>query len=119
MMNSGKESEIVADFVTWLEASGWKVRTEVGWIDVLAERDGIRLIGEAKGITSSPGLDIDTMFGQLLRRMTEDDDTIRYAVIVPEKVVHAVLRVPCRILKALRVEVYGVAADGKVSVHGE
>ena len=115
-MNSGKESEILADFVTWLEAQGWTVRTEVDRIDVLAERGGFRLIGEAKGITSSPGLDVDTMFGQLLRSMTEDDDTIRYAVIVPEKVVPAVLRVPERMREVLRVDVYSVAEDGTVSI---
>lgn len=117
-MNNGRESEVVADFVRWLEADGWTATTEVDWVDVVAERDGVRLIGEAKGITTSPGLDTDTMMGQLLRRMTDDDETIRYAVIVPEKVVPAVLRVPERVRRMLRIEVFGVAEDGSVSAHG-
>ncbi len=116
-MNSGKETEVVADFVTWLVRDGWSVTTEVDWVDVIAERDGVRLVGEAKGITSAPGLDVDTMYGQLLRRMTDEDDHTRYAVIVPERVVTAVLRVPDHIRRRLRIEVFGVDERGVVSVH--
>lgn len=116
-MNSGRETEVVADFVTWLEQDGWSATTEVDWVDVVAERDGIRLIGEAKGMTSSPGLDVDTMFGQLLRRMTNDSETTRYAVIVPEKVVTTVLRVPEFIRRWLRIDVFGVDEGGTVSRH--
>src|SRR5215471_16295859 len=102
-MNNGRESEVVADFVRWLQSDGWSVTTEVDWVDVVAERGGVRLIGEAKGVTSSPGLDCDTMMGQLLRRMTDDDDIIRYAVILADKVVLAALRVPDCIRRLLRV----------------
>lgn len=116
-MNSGKEREVVADFVTWLEQEGWSVTTEVDWVDVIAERAGCRLVGEAKGVTSSPGLDVDTMFGQLLRRMTDDSESTRYAVIVPEKVVTAVLRVPETVRRHLRIDVFGVDERGVVTAH--
>lgn len=69
-METGRESKVVAVFVAWLESAGWQVRTDIAWADVVAERGYERLIGEAKGITAEPGLDLDTLYGQLLRRMT-------------------------------------------------
>lgn len=84
-MNTGTEAGVVADFVVSLEAQGWTVTTEVGWADVVAERGAERLIAEAKGLTSAVGLDVDTMFGRLLRRTKASDDLTRYAVVVPEK----------------------------------
>ena len=41
---------------------------EVGFVDVVARKDGATAYAEAKGGTTSPGLDVDTMYGQLLRR---------------------------------------------------
>lgn len=117
-MNSGKESEIVADFVEWPRRDGWDVTTEVDFVDVLAERAGCRLVAEAKGMTTSPGLDTDCMYGQLLRRMTDDVDTTRYAVVVPEKVITAALRVPASIRDRLRIDVYGVDETGAVTLRG-
>jgi hypothetical protein len=60
------EAEVVRAFVAWLDHEGWSVRTEVGFIDVVAERDGRTLLAEAKGTTTSAGLDVDTADGQLL-----------------------------------------------------
>jgi hypothetical protein len=48
-----------------------------------AERDGDTLYAEAKGRTSLVGLDIDTLYGQLLRRMPLDESNARFAVVVP------------------------------------
>lgn len=56
-------------FAAWLSSQGWQVRRQVGYMDVVAERNGQRLVAEVKGRTGSPGLDVDTLFGQLLRRM--------------------------------------------------
>jgi hypothetical protein len=54
-----------------------------------------RLHLEAKGRTTSAGLDVDTMFGQLLRRMT--DETARHGVVVPDgPPLTAVCRIPER-----------------------
>ncbi len=72
-MNNGKEAGVVTDFAAWLVDDGWRVDTEVGWTEVVAVRGAERLVGEAKGVTSAPGLDVDTLYGQLLRRMSVPD----------------------------------------------
>lgn len=108
---------MVAAFCEHLRAEGWVVDTEVKFCDVLAERDGRRVYAEAKGRTSSPGLDVDTMFGQLLRRMPEGDDPpARYAVVVPVEARAAVLRVPARVREQLRIDAFTVDSDGLVSI---
>lgn len=116
-MNNGKEADVVADFAAWLAEGGWQVDTEPGWADVVAVRGAEHLVGEAKGVTSSPGLDVDTLYGQLLRRMTVPDSTIRYAVIVPPRALNAALRVPQPVREHLRIEVYTVDEHGTVTRH--
>jgi hypothetical protein len=115
-VDTGRESEVEAAFVAWLAADGWDVMTQVDFADVVAEREGERLVAEAKGITTSPGLDVDTMYGQILRRMTTLDGT-RYGVVVPEKVVPAALRVPAEVRARLNLTVFGVAMDDMVTEH--
>jgi hypothetical protein len=115
-VNTGRESEIVAVFCRWLTDQGWQVQTEVRWIDVVARRGDDVIIGEAKGVTTSSGLDVDTMYGQLLRRMTGEEGT-RYAVIVPEKLVPVASRVPEEIRRRLRIDLYGVDLDDVVHCH--
>ncbi|MFL6122890.1 hypothetical protein [Actinophytocola sp.] len=105
------------DFAAWLIGQGWTVRTEIDYVDVVAERDGQRLVAEAKGHTTSPGLDIDTAWGQLLRRMPViDDGTTRYALVVRDesRSVRAATRVPSRICELLRVTLYAVATNGTI-----
>jgi hypothetical protein len=92
------------------------VRTEVACADVIAERDGERLVAEAKGMTTAPGLDLDTLYGQLLRRMTSDPST-RRAVVVPKELVKAAARVPQAVRDTLRVDIYGVTMDYEVRKH--
>lgn len=78
----GDEARVVTAFCDHLRAQGCAVTTEVAGCDVRAERDGSVIYAEAKGRTSAPGLDVDTMFDQLLRRMNPDDDHLaRYAVV--------------------------------------
>lgn len=108
------EAEVVAAFVRWLEADGWTMRTEVAWADVVAERGNERLIAEAKGMTSEPGLDIDTLYGQLLRRIIPDED-VRYAVVLPAPLVAKAMRVQDSVRALLKINVYGVEADGRVT----
>ena len=69
-----REAEVVAAFCGWLEQDGWSVQREVEHVDVVAEREGIRLYAEAKGETKAIGLDVDTMYGQILRRMPIGED---------------------------------------------
>ncbi len=44
-----------------------------------------RLFAEAKGRTAAMGLDIDTMYGQLLRRMPPQATSVRFAIVVPAR----------------------------------
>lgn len=91
-----RERRVVDAFVTLLQPQGWRTWTEVNYLDVLAERDGRWLRGEAKSHTGeSAGLDVVTAFGQLLRRMDEDDDVnVRFAIVVPPASLNKVMRVP-------------------------
>jgi hypothetical protein len=111
-----RESEVVRAFVSWLESQGWRVRTEVAWADVDAARGGERLVVEVKGVTSSPGLDLDTLYGQLLRRM-DDFELTSYGVVVPEAHVKAAARVPEAARVRLNIRLFGVDLDGTVREH--
>jgi len=72
------------------------------------------LYAEAKGRTSEPGLDVDTLYGQLLRRMTDDNARVRYAVVVPTQATRAALRVPAKVRQNLRIDIYEVTDDDTV-----
>lgn len=111
----GDEARVVAAFRKYLEADGWTiVATGVGSADVVAERGTERLVAEAKGYTgSNAGLDADTMFGQLLRRMGTDQATT-WAVVVPTRSLPAVLRVPAAIRDALGIRVFEVTHTDQV-----
>lgn len=85
--------------------------------DVIAERAGERLIGEVKGYTgANAGLDIDTMFGQLLRRMAPGAGT-SWAVIVPTLSLAKVLRVPIAVRRRLGIRVFEVRDNDEVIEH--
>ena len=112
-MVRGDEERVIVAFCSWLEQNGWtNIRREVEYVDVVAERDGQTLYVEAKGRTSSPGLDVDTLYGQLLRRMRHPEVQARYAVVVPTSAMSAVLRVPDWVRARLNIDVYGVDPDG-------
>lgn len=112
----GDEARIVDAFHDYLEHEGWTVRREVEFCDLVADRDDGRLYVEAKGRTSSPGLDIDTMYGQLLRRMPlADRAAARFAVVVPSESVRAAIRVSERVRQLLRIDVYSVDESGLVA----
>jgi hypothetical protein len=110
----GDEQRVVSAFANWLTSQGWHVTTEVDFVDVHAERDGQRLYGEAKGRTAATGLDVDTLYGQLLRRMPEEGDGVRDAVIVPSEAVTAALRVPEWVRRRLRIDVFEVTEGNDV-----
>jgi hypothetical protein len=68
---------------------------EVEHVDVVADRGNQRLYAEAKGRTAPMGLDVDTLYGQLLRRMPADQvGTAVFAVVVPDSAVKTPERVP-------------------------
>jgi hypothetical protein len=61
----GDEKRVIDAYASWLERGGWTVQREVNFADIYAEREGERLYAEAKGRTTSPGLDVDTLYGQV------------------------------------------------------
>ncbi|WP_199506381.1 hypothetical protein [Geodermatophilus sp. TF02-6] len=104
-------------FCAFLEGDGWQVTHEVEFVDVVAHKDGTTIYAEAKGRTASPGL--DTMYGQLLRRMGDEPRSrTRCAVVVPDTALSAAKRVPTWVRSRLGVDVYAVDADGRVELHG-
>jgi hypothetical protein len=116
----GDEARIVDVFCAWLEMRGWTIEREVAFVDVLASRDVRRIFAEAKGRTTSPGLDVDTMFGQLLRRVPGDAvgrDT--FAVVVPDVAVRFVERVPLEVRRTLNIHVYAVSENNTVLYVGD
>ena len=115
----GDEERVIVAFCGWLESEGWtSIRREVEFVDIVAECDGQTIYVEAKGRTSSPGLDVDTMYGQLLRRMKHQEHNARYGVVEPSSALAAALRVPEWVRQRLQVEVYAVDPDGQVILGG-
>lgn len=111
----GDEARIVKAFCEYLTARGWQVQAEVEFTDVYATKDGERLYAEAKGRTAAPGLDIDTLYGQLLRRMpAEEVGRARFAVVVPDNAARFVRRVPTRVRELLSIDLYAVTEDNRV-----
>lgn len=83
----GDEARVVGAFRAWLEGDAWTVRREVSFVDVVAERGDEHLYAEAKGRTTAAGLDVDTLYGQLLRRMPDETSTARYGLVIPTSAV--------------------------------
>jgi hypothetical protein len=113
----GDEARVVDAFCAWLQDQGWDVKRENAFVDVVAARGTERLFAEAKGRTKAIGLDVDTLYGQLLRRMPEDGDDARYGVVVPTEAVKAAKRVPGWVRRRLRLDIYEVTEAGAVIPH--
>lgn len=64
----------------------------------------------------SPGLDVDTGYGQLLRRMGDRPDGTRFAIVVPESAQEAALRVPEEIQWKFGIDVWVVTEFGVVEL---
>lgn len=111
----GDEERVVTAFADWLHRDGWDMTREAGFVDVYAVRGLEKLYAEAKGRTAAIGLDVDTLYGQLLRRMK--DAGARYAVVVPTAALSAALRVPSWVRVSLSIDVYEVDDAGIVSRH--
>jgi len=109
---------VVPLFQLWLQAHGWETETETAFVDLVAHRGNETIYAEAKGRTKSrPGAGLDTLYGQLLRRMPAeevDDPNTRFAVVIPSGLEAAALRVPRRIRERLRIDIYAVSDDGQV-----
>lgn len=115
------EDRVVRAFCLWLRDEGWEiVETEKASIDVVAERGDERLYAEVKGKTTGRwGEGLDSLYGQLLRRMPQQElgmPTTRFAVVVPSDAETAALRVPARVRELLRIDIYTVSDDGQVKM---
>lgn len=113
----GDEERVIRAFCRFMQEQGWTTKSEVDFVDVVAQKDGHRILAEAKGRTAAIGLDVDTMFGQLLRRMPLErpDPETRFAVVVPTEATAAVERVPAWVRNDLRIDLYVVDQDGSVA----
>jgi hypothetical protein len=102
---------VVPAFCRWLEAQGWTTETEKAYIDET-------IYAEVKGRTKGrPGAGLDTLYGQLLRRMSDEqlaDPDTRFAVVVHTGAEPAALRVSKRVRDLLRIDVYSIDDDGHV-----
>jgi len=109
---------VIPAFRQWLEAQGWETETETEFVDVVAHRGNETIYAEVKGRTNSrPGAGLDTLYGQLLKRMPAEevgDPNTRFAVVIPTGAEAAALRVPRRVRDVLRIDVYAVSDDGQV-----
>jgi len=109
---------VVPAFRRWLEAEGWETETETEHVDVVARRGDDAIYAEVKGrTTNSFGQELDKLYGQLLRRMPEDevgDPNTRFAVVVPTGAEAAAIRVKRRVRDLLRIDIYAVSDDGHV-----
>lgn len=113
----GDEARVVAAFCADLQAGGWQVNTGVKWVALVAQRGGERIYAEAKGRAGSDaGTALDILYGQLLRRIRDEDATgVRYAVVVPDVAVTSARRVPAWVHARLGIDVYAVSEDGQVA----
>jgi hypothetical protein len=114
----GDEERVVTAYAGWLQRNGWIVTREAGFVDVYAERGPEKLYAEAKGRSSSVGLDVDTLYGQLLRRMKDPTAGARYVVVVPTAALQAALRVPSWVGDRLHIDVYEMDDTGVVHPRG-
>lgn len=110
------EGRVTDAFRTWLLAKGWTpVDPAIQRTDLEAVRGQERLVCEVKGRTSDAGVDADIGYGQLLRRMGgQEIPHTRYGLVVPSSSLRAAARVPARVRRLLRIEVYEVTDDNEV-----
>ena len=113
----GDEKRVAEAFCSWLSEQGWSVEREVDFIDVVAKRGDERLYSEAKGRTAAMGTDLDTLYGQLLRRVpNEEVGKVRLGVVVPEGGRAAALRVQPRVRQLLSIDVFVVDESDRIEV---
>ena len=116
---AGSETTVIEVFSAWLAEQGWEcaqLPAHGDHPDIDARHpDGRRLIVEAKGFSRDAGADLDTGYGQLLRRMKGEPATT-YALVVAGTVVRFAQRVPSDVRSRLGIALYTVDFNGKVEL---
>lgn len=100
----------------FFEAQGF-TRLEVKHVDlVCVNTSNEKWVIEAKGDSSSVGVDFNTGLGQILKRM--DEPNCKYAMAVPNipKYINQLNKVPMRVRKLLGLNWIIVSEDGTVSI---
>ena len=111
----GDEKRVVDTFCRWLEKNGWIVDKEVNFIDIVARKGPLHLYAETKGRTAAIGLDVDTLYGQLLRRIPNGEvGKAVFGVVVPEEGKLSALRVQAQVRKLLNIVIFVVDLNGNV-----
>ncbi|GAA1949372.1 hypothetical protein [Catenulispora subtropica] len=113
----GSEATVVEVFSAWLVEQGWECKDLPSHGDYPAvdarHPDGRRLIVEAKGFTRDSSADLDSGYGRLLRRITDDPATT-YALVVAGTVVRFAQRVTSEVRSKLGIALYTVDFNGRV-----
>lgn len=111
--NEGFVQKAIEEYFNYLGYS----RLEEGYPDLicLCEKSGTKWIIEAKGETTSIGLDFRTGLGQLVQRM---DEEANYAIAVPEipQFVKQCSAIPERIRTCLNIHIIFVDARGNIRI---
>ncbi|RII41600.1 hypothetical protein DWB68_11665 [Galactobacter valiniphilus] len=116
IVGRGSEAPIETAIREHLAADGWSVedRPKATGVDILAHRDGRRLLIEVKGNTgSNSGLDVQTLYGQILERMVDPSD--EFALGYPTAVRSKIDRVPARVQALLGLTFFEVDENGAVT----
>jgi len=113
------EATVVEVFSAWLVEQGWECAERPSRGDqpaiVARHSDGRRLVVEAKGFSRDASADLDTGYGQLLRRMNGEPATT-YALVVAGTVVRFAQRVPSEVRAKLGIVLYKVDFNGEVGL---
>lgn len=116
MVCTMKEAAVNSIFAAWLESQGWMVDRSAFDADIVARRGETELRVEVKGDASDRGIDEDTSYGQLLRRMVPNAQ-VQYALVGHSGAMDLLERVPAFVRWRLGVGLYEVTDDGHVIEH--
>lgn len=84
--------------------------------DLIAKKQGECWIVEAKGLTSSVGLDFNTCLGQLVKWMSSAENIYALAIPKHEKYKRQCVLLPKYVRSVLKIHIIVVDADGVVTI---
>lgn len=113
-----KRADVQRAFEAYLLERGWDLHAEpgdhAGIAGIEAHRGAQRLIGEVRGTASSPGPDVDTGYGRLLRRMSSAHEDATYALIAAVGLTRLMERVEVAVRRGLGIGLFVVDDLGRV-----